>query len=62
MDFVSGLPWSDGSDCILVVVDRLTKMRHLIATTTAVDAEETAKLFIQHVFKLHGLPDTIVCD
>lgn len=62
MDFVSGLPWSDGSDCILVVVDRLTKMRHFLPTTTAVDAEETAKLFIQHVFKLHGLPETIVCD
>src|SRR5690606_10213367 len=51
-----------GKDCILNVVDRLTKQRHLIPCTTDIDARGTADLFIEHVFKLHGLPSTIVSD
>jgi transposase InsO family protein len=62
MDFVTGLPWSQGCDAIWVVVDRLTKERHLTPCRTNIDAAGLADLFIQHVFRLHGLPLTIVSD
>ena len=62
MDFVTGLPESNGFDAILVVVDRLTKMRHFIPTNTTIGAIGTADLLMRHIYKLHGLPDTIVSD
>lgn len=64
MDFVTGLPIMAGSgnDSVLNVVDRLTKQRHFIACKSNIDAPELAKLFIDHVFRLHGLPISIVSD
>ncbi|KAI0996661.1 Transposon Ty3-I Gag-Pol polyprotein [Podosphaera aphanis] len=62
MDFVTGLPVSKGCDAILVVVDRLTKMRHLIACTITTTSEDLAELYLQHVWKLHGLPTHITSD
>ena len=62
MDFVTGLPESNCSDAIMVVIDRLLKMRHFIATTTTVSAQDAADLLVRNVFKLHGLPHTIVSD
>lgn len=51
-----------GHDAILVVVDRLSKMVHIIPTTTSASGEVTAQLFFDHVIKLHGAPDEIICD
>jgi hypothetical protein len=62
MDFVMGLPSSDGFDAIWVVIDRLTKLRHFAPCSTAIDAEGLAELFLANIFRLHGLPDTIVSD
>jgi transposase InsO family protein len=62
MDFVTGLPNSRGYDTIWVVVDRLTKMRHLVPCSTTIDAEGLANLFMNHIFRLHSVPDTIVSD
>ena len=62
MDFVVGLPWSNGCDAIWVVINRLTKQRHLVPCTSTVDAKDLANLFIQWVFCLHGLPKTITSD
>ncbi|KAK9652865.1 hypothetical protein HCH54_010281 [Aspergillus fumigatus] len=62
MDFITGLVPSRGYDAILVVVDRLTKMRHFIPCQTTCDAEGVARLYIRHIWKLHGLPRTIVSD
>ncbi|KAH0613238.1 uncharacterized protein H6S33_009618 [Morchella sextelata] len=62
MNFVTDLPESDGYNAILVVVDRLTKMRHLISTTKEADSREVARLYIDNVWKLHALPDTMVSD
>lgn len=65
VDFVVELPESqlDNLSCtnIMVVTDRLTKQRHYIATDS-IDAITTAKLFYRHIFKLHGLPETITSD
>ena len=63
LDFVVRLPLTkEGHDAILVVVDRLTKHVHFIPTHTSVTAPEVAKLFLAHVFKLHGMPCIIVSD
>jgi hypothetical protein len=62
MDFITGLPESDGYDAILVVVCRLSKMAHYIATHTNVTAEGLAEIFVTHIFRLHGLPTRIVSD
>ena len=62
MDFITGLPWSQGHDAIWVVIDRLTKARHFVPYRTNVDAKDLADLFIEHVFRLHGLPYSVVSD
>ncbi|KAE8216955.1 hypothetical protein CF319_g8841, partial [Tilletia indica] len=62
MDFVEALPNSFGFDAILVIVERLTKMALFIPTYTTLTSPDLAKLYLQHVFSKHGLPDTIVSD
>jgi uncharacterized membrane protein len=52
----------DGYDTIWVVINRLTKMRHLVPSSTTVDAKELANLFVTNIFRLHGLPDSIISD
>ena len=63
MDFIMELPLTrNGHTAILVFVDRLTKMVHLVPTTTEVSAEETAKLYVDNVFKHHGCQTDFVSD
>jgi len=63
LGFVFGLPKdSEGNTGIVVFVDRLSKMAHLAAVPDTVDGEGTAKLFINRVFRQHGLPESIVSD
>lgn len=59
MDFVEGLPKSQGKDVILVVVDRLTKYARFISLTHPYNAQDIVTLFLDNVFKLHGLPEVI---
>jgi len=61
-DFITKLLIAQGYDSILVVVDRLTKMIHFIPTTEKMSAEGLARLFRDNVWKLHGLPESIVSD
>jgi hypothetical protein len=62
MDFITGLPKAQGKDCIFVVVDRLTKFAHFFAISMDFSASQVADLFFREVFRLHGLPKTIVSD
>jgi predicted aspartyl protease len=62
MDFVTGLPEDSGFNAILMVVDRLTKMRHLIPCRDTCTAEELALLYLNFVFRYHGLPQSVVSD
>ena len=62
MDFIVELPPSQGHDAIYVCVDRFTKMAHFSATTSAVTAKGTARLFLCDIVRLHGLPADIVSD
>ena len=63
MNFNVGLLFTPrGNDAIYTFVDRLTKCVHLVPTTVKIDAKASADLYIQNVFRLHGLSTTIVCD
>jgi len=61
-NFITKLPLAQGYDAILVVVDRFTKMGHFIPTTEKTSAKGLAYLFRDNVWKLHGLPDSIILD
>jgi len=61
-DFITKLPLAQGYDSILVVVDRLTKMVHFVPTTEKMSAEGLARLFRNNIWKLHGLPESIISD
>ena len=62
MDFITDLPPSATFDAICVVVDRLTKMAHFIPCRKSISGEETAKLFLDNIYRYHGLPDDIISD
>ena len=62
MNFVERLPKSLGKNAILVIVDRFTKYGHFLAVTHPFTAKDIAKLFLEHVYKFHGLPSFIVTD
>ena len=62
MDCVVRLPKSKSFDAIWVVVDRLSKQRHFVPCMTTIDAQGLATLFIDNIFRLHGLPNSIVSD
>ena len=47
---------------ILVVVDRLTKMVYFIPITERTSAEGLTRLFRDNVWKLYGLPKSIISD
>ena len=46
----------------LVVCDCFSKMAHFIATTEKTLAEGLTKLFWDHIWKLHGLSESIISD
>ncbi|KAL4271478.1 hypothetical protein GQ457_13G013980 [Hibiscus cannabinus] len=62
LDFIVGLPKSNGKDVILVVVDRFTKYGHFFALPNHFDSAYVARILVQGVVKLHGIPRTIVSD
>ncbi|KAK4393014.1 Transposon Ty3-G Gag-Pol polyprotein [Sesamum angolense] len=62
MDFIEGLPPSEGKDSILVIVDRLTKYSHFLPLKHPYTASSIAKTFFDNIYKLHGLPVSIVTD
>ncbi|KAE9042818.1 hypothetical protein PR003_g15909 [Phytophthora rubi] len=63
MDFIIDLRRMNRDvDSIWVVVDRLTKRCHFVPTTKTVTAEGVARLFIDNIWQLQGMPSNIVSD
>lgn len=45
-----------------MVVDHLSKYAHFVALTHTYIATSIAKLFLEQVYKLHGMPTDIISD
>ena len=62
MDFDEGLPKSHLKFVVFVVVYRLSKYTHFMDLSHPYTAAKVANLYLHYVFKLHGMPSTIVSD
>jgi hypothetical protein len=62
MDFIIGLPKSGNKLVIMVLVDRLSKYAHLCSLKNPFTSSIVALLFMDMVFKIHGMPHSIVSD
>ena len=62
IDFISGLPESGGFGRILTVVDRFTKLVHLLPVPKIMSGEQLWQVFVNGVVKYHGYPSDIVSD
>jgi len=61
-DFIVDLPLSNGFDSVLVFVDRFTKMSHFIPCLKSTDAPGFARMYLDHVVRLHGISQSLVSD
>jgi len=62
MDFIVGLPKSEGYTKIWVIVDRFSKMAHFIRLKTEEHIKELASTLVKEISRLRGLPESIVSD
>ena len=64
MDMITGLPPSGEQSytAILVIVDKLTKFAIISPTYTTLSQEGFAKLFVERVVNVYGLPKVIISD
>lgn len=62
MDFIEGLPRSQGYEVIMEVVDRLSKYAHFLPIARPYTALSVARAFMDQIFKLHGMPPSIISD
>jgi len=62
MDFIVGLPKSEGYTKTWVIVDRFSKMGHFIPLQSEEHIKKLALTFVKEIWRLHRLPESIVSD
>jgi hypothetical protein len=62
MDFIVGLPRVGNKSMIMVVVNHLSKYAHFCALPHPFTPSLVSQVFLDHIFKLHGMPTSIVLD
>jgi hypothetical protein len=62
MDFIEGLPRSGSTNCLMVVVDRFSKFAHFIPLLHPFSAQQVAQVFLDNIYRLHGMPTHIISD
>jgi len=62
VNFVVELPKSSSCNTVITVVDLVSKRAHFILIHTTVTVKKAARLFLHHVWKLHGLPQHVILD
>ena len=62
-DFIVKLPKTDkGNDSICVFVDKLTKMVHFVPCREDLSAKQFAELYVDQIWRLHGLSKEFITD
>lgn len=62
MDFIEGLPRSSAANCIMVIIDGFSKFAHFVPLLHPFSSQQVAQLFLDNVYRLHGMPTHIVSD
>jgi hypothetical protein len=62
MDFIEGLPRSSSANCIMVVVNRFSKFAHFVPLLHPFIASQVVQLFLDNIYRLHGMPIHIISD
>jgi hypothetical protein len=60
LDFIEGLTTSGSTNCVLVIVDKFSKYGHFLPLLHPFTAAIVAQLFLDNVYKLHGMPTAII--
>jgi hypothetical protein len=62
MDFINSLPRSATANCIMVIIDKFTRFTHFIPISHPYTAVSVASVFMDSVYRLHGLSAAIISD
>ncbi|XP_039213407.1 uncharacterized protein LOC120314410 [Crotalus tigris] len=62
MDFIVELPSSRNYPVIWTVIDLFSKQAHFIPCKGLPSAQRLARMFVQHVYRLHSVPQRIISD
>lgn len=62
MNFIEGLPKLEDKDIILVMADKFIKYWHLIVLSHLFTAQDVVKMFMDHLYRFHRLPTTIMTN
>ena len=63
IDVITGLPMSSWRhDCVMVRVDKLSKVAHFSPMRASYIASSIAHVFLEDVVHLHGTPHWIILD
>ena len=62
IDIIGPLSESSGKHAILTIVNVFSKMIHLFPVSTEINVLGVAKIYQDHIFKLHGTPKKVISD